>query len=147
MRSDDISRITLHDADDDVVAAALVGDGLDAANAQRARLCDVVALCVFARDASGAVVGGAVGRTWGECCELRQLWVDAAHRGRGLGSRLYEAFERRAIERDCRLAYLDTFSFQARPFYEARGYVVALEIRGFDAGVSKYTMTRVLRAG
>ena len=85
-----------------------------------------------------------MGRTWGECCELRQLWVATGHRGRGIGSRLVRAAERRAIERGCRLVYLETFSFQAKPFYEELGYKVALEIRGFDDGIVKYTMTRDL---
>ena len=92
----------------------------------------------------GTVVGGAVGRTWGACCELRQLWVAPGYRGQGVGSRMVRMFERRAGERGCRLAYLDTFSFQARPFYEALGYEVVLEIEGFSDGISKYTMTHSL---
>ena len=143
MRDDATLTITVHD-DDTPAEAAIVGAGLDAANKAAARLGDVRPLAVLARDPAGDVVAGAVGRTWGECCELCQLWVAEARRGQGIGDRLLRLFEGRAIERGCRLLYLETFSFQARPFYEARGYDVVLEIAGFDTGVSKYTMTRRL---
>jgi N-acetylglutamate synthase-like GNAT family acetyltransferase len=92
----------------------------------------------------GEVVGGAIGRTWGECCELQQLWVSAEHRHRGVGGRLLQEFERRAQERGCRLVYLNTFKFQAPLFYKAHGYEVAFEVQGFTHGVVKYTMTRAL---
>ena len=67
--------ISVHDALPEP-ETTLVGDGLDASNAAAAPLQQVMPLACCARRASGAVVGGAVGRTWGECCELQQLWVD-----------------------------------------------------------------------
>jgi ribosomal protein S18 acetylase RimI-like enzyme len=101
-------------------------------------------LSAFARLASGEVVGGAVGRTWGGCCELQQLWVHPAHRRRGLGTRLVRAIEAHARQRGCRLVHLDTFSFQAPDLYRALGYEARLEIAGFAPGVVKYTMVRML---
>ncbi len=136
-------RLTVHDDEMPVEAAAVVA-GLEAANEQVAALRDVRPLSVFVRDPGGLVIGGAVGRTWGDCCELRYLWVEARQRGNGIGTRLLRALEARATERNCRLVYLETFSFQARPFYEGLGYQVALEITGFAAGVSKCIMTRRL---
>ncbi len=142
-RSIDIVHLTVHDHDA-LPEAALVEAGLDATNAAIDALRNVRPLLVFAREPADTVIGGAVGRTWGACCELRQLWVASSHRGTGIGSRLVRAVERRAIERGCRLLYLETFSFQAKPFYEKLGYKVALEIRGFDDGIVKYMMTRDL---
>jgi GNAT superfamily N-acetyltransferase len=135
--------LTVHD-EEIPEATAIVVDGLEAANAAFAPLRDVRPLSAFARDDAGTVIGGAVGRTWGECCELRFLWVATSQRGQGLGSRLVRAFERRAAERGCRLVYLETFSFQARPLYERLGYTAVLEITGFAEGVAKSMMTRVL---
>ena len=106
--------------------AAAVDDGLAEAN-QATPLQDVRRLSALARH-QGEIVGGAIGRTWGQCCELQQLWVSTEHRRRGVGSRLLQAFERRAQERGCRLVYLDTFSFQAPVFYKAHGYAVAHEV-------------------
>ncbi|MFO1324831.1 MAG: GNAT family N-acetyltransferase [Burkholderiales bacterium] len=124
--------------------ARVVDAGLAEANLAAAPLDKVKALSCFARDASGAVVGGAVGRTWGECCELQQLWVAPAHREQGVGARLVRRFEARARERGCRTFYLTTFSFQAPAFYKALGYSAAHEIRGFPSGIGKYLMTRTV---
>lgn len=132
---------TVHD-EDGLPEAALVEAGLDAKNAAEAALRNVRPLVVFAREQAETVLGGAVGRTWGECCELRQLWVADSYRLSGLGTRLVREFERRARERGCRLLYLETFSFQAKPFYEKLGYQVAAEIKGFENGIVKYLMTR-----
>jgi GNAT superfamily N-acetyltransferase len=122
--------------------AALVDAGLGAANEAAAPLHEVRRLACIARTADGTVVGGAVGRTWGECCELQQLWVEPAHRRRGLGAQLVRAFEGRAQQRGCRTFYLDTFSFQAPRLYRSLGYEVRLELRGFGHGIVKYTMVR-----
>lgn len=122
--------------------AGIVDHGLGEANDAAAPLHEVRRLSCFARLPSGAVVGGAVGRTWGECCELQQLWVDPAHRKRGIGARLVRLFEARAAARGCRTFYLETFSFQAPAFYESLGYRVATEFRGFPHGIAKYVMVR-----
>ncbi|MFZ5550532.1 MAG: GNAT family N-acetyltransferase [Pseudomonadota bacterium] len=136
-------RVSVHDQPDKA-AAAIVDNGLGEANELAAPLDEVRPLQCFVRDGDGRVLGGAVGRTWGECCELLQLWVEPAQRQRGLGSRLMQAFEQRAVERGCRVVYLDTFTFQAPAFYRRHGYEPALEIAGFGHGIVKYTMQRRL---
>jgi ribosomal protein S18 acetylase RimI-like enzyme len=132
------------DVRDDVppAEAAVVDAGLDAHNVASAPLDDVQPVSCFARLASGEVIGGAVGRTWGRSCELRQIWVAEAHRGRGLGTRLLRAFEARAAERGCGTFYLETWTFQARGFYEALGYEVRLAIEGHAPGIAKFVMMR-----
>jgi len=136
--------LTTHD-DPPAELCRVVDAGLGEANDKAAPLDDVRPLATFARLASGEVVGGAIGRTWGSCCELQQLWVHADHRRRGLGARLLQAFEARAQARGCQTFYLETFSFQAPAFYRSQGYEVALELAGFAPGIVKYTMLR--RAG
>jgi ribosomal protein S18 acetylase RimI-like enzyme len=132
------------DVHDDVpeLEGRLVDHGLGEANDAAAPLDEVRRLSCFARLPSGAVVGGAVGRTWGECCELQQLWVDPAHRRRGVGARLVRMFEERAASRGCRTYFLETFSFQAPAFYESLGYRRATEFRGFPHGIVRYVMVR-----
>jgi ribosomal protein S18 acetylase RimI-like enzyme len=124
--------------------AAVVDAGLGAANDAAAPLHQVQPLAAFVREADGAVIGGAVGRTWGTCCELQQLWVDAAWRRRGLGARLVRAFEQRAQQRGCVTFYLETFSFQAPSLYRGLGYEERLAIGGFAPGIRKFTMVREL---
>lgn len=123
----------------------VVDQGLDNSNAAAAPLHEVRPLSCFARLEDGAVVGGAIGRTWGRCCELQRLWVHPAHRHLGMGTRLVRQFEEAAAARGCSTFYLDTFSFQARPFYERLGYEARLEIGGFAPGVIKYIMVRIDR--
>jgi ribosomal protein S18 acetylase RimI-like enzyme len=120
--------------------AAIVDAGLGDANAAAAPLHEVRPLACIARRPGGEVVGGAVGRTWGSACELQQLWVDSAHRRRGIGAQLVREFERRARARGCRTFYLETFSFQAPSLYRSLGYAVRLELHGFGHGIVKYTM-------
>jgi GNAT superfamily N-acetyltransferase len=134
-------RFTVHDTVPEP-EGALVDAGLDASNAAAAPLQDVVPLSCFARLPSGAVVGGAVGRTWGECCELQQLWVDEARRRQGIGADLVRAFEAHAQARGCRTYYLETFSFQAPSLYRSLGYEVAVALEGFGPGIVKYLMVR-----
>jgi GNAT superfamily N-acetyltransferase len=80
-------------------------------------------LALLLRDpASGALGGGLLarmGRGW-MFVELLVLPDDA--RRRGLGSRLLGMAEAAAAEHGCRGVWLDTFSWQARPFYEKLGY-------------------------
>ena len=125
---------------------AVVYAGLDQYNFAEPEIHRVKPLGVFARDASTKVKGGAVGRTWGQCCELQQLWIAEEARSQGIGNEMMSRFEKEAQRRGCLLIYLDTFSFQARPFYEKRGYSVAMETQGFTNGIVKYTMHKRLAA-
>ena len=137
--------ISVHD-DLPAAEAAVIDAGLDAANAAAAALHEVRPLACFARLPSGVVVGGAVGRTWGACCELQQLWVEPAQRRRGLATRLVRAFEARAQARGCRVFYLETFSFQAPALYRSLGYATRHVIEGFAPGVAKFLMLREIDA-
>jgi GNAT superfamily N-acetyltransferase len=126
--------------------AAGVDSGLDDANHAAAPLAEVQPLCCLAHDGNGRLVGGAVGRSWGRCCELQQLWVRPASRRQGVATRLVQAFEACACERGCTLAYLETFSFQAPALYLALGYAVSTELKGFPQGIVKYLLVKHLPA-
>ena len=97
-------------------------------------------LAAFATDADRRVVGGAVGRTWGLCCELLELWVEERYRKVGVGSRLLRDFEAGARARGCSIFYLTTLSFQAPGFYRRHGYDVLARIEGYPDGIVKYLM-------
>jgi GNAT superfamily N-acetyltransferase len=124
--------------------AAVVDDGLESANVAAVDFGGVRPLACVARSRSGEVLGGALGRTWGACCEIQKVWVAPSHRRHGIGRRLIELFEQEARGRGCNLLYLETFSFQAPGLYQDLGYKVACEFRGFPGGVAKLIMRKDL---
>ena len=65
------------------------------------------------------------------CCGL--LWVDESLRGKDVGTQLITEAEEEAKARGCRYALVDTFSFQARPFYERMGYNMQMALEDYIA--------------
>jgi GNAT superfamily N-acetyltransferase len=128
----------------DADAARVVDSGLGDANDAAAPLHEVQPIACFLRDADGVVVGGAVGRRWGVCAELQQLWVRPDLRRQGLGARLVRAFEARAAQHGCTLVYLETFSFQAPRLYASLGYQLRHSLEGFGHGIAKHLMVHPL---
>ena len=70
------------------------------------------------------------------------LWLTEQLRGRGLGRRLLLAAEAVAIKRGCRGAWLGTFDFQARGFYERLGYTVFAELANFPDRHTHYHLLK-----
>jgi GNAT superfamily N-acetyltransferase len=123
---------------------AAVRGALRAANAAAGFPHDSRRLAVLLRDAAGAVVGGLWGRTGWSWLYVENLAVPPALRGAGWGRRLLGAAEAEARARGCIGARLDTYSFQARGFYEGLGYVVAGEIADCPPGQTRWTMSKRL---
>jgi GNAT superfamily N-acetyltransferase len=95
---------------------------------------------------SDTVIGG----LWGETmfCHLHVdvLFVPESLRGVGVGRQLMRQAESEAIRRGCVGAWLDTYSFQARGFYERLGYTVFGTITDYPPGHSRFFLQKVLRA-
>jgi GNAT superfamily N-acetyltransferase len=136
------SPITYDDCPAD--AARVIDAGLGDFNDAAAPLHEVRPLSCVARDGEGVVVGGAIGRRWGHCAELLQLWVREDLRGSGLGRRVLLAFEQNAAQQGCSVVVLETFSVQAPRFYAALGYRAEYERRTYPHGISKVFMTKTL---
>ena len=100
----------------------------------------------FLRDENGVVLGGLLGHIWAGWLHVRTLSVATPMRGRGFGRELIKRAELYAIERGCTDAYLDTFSFQAQPFYEKLGYRVFGMLENHPVGHQHYFMTKKLDA-
>jgi ribosomal protein S18 acetylase RimI-like enzyme len=123
---------------------AFIDDGLGTSNEAVAPLHEVKPLSCFARSETGEVIGGAIGRSWGDCCELQQLWVAPAHRHKGIATQLIGAFEAHAQCRGCTSFYLETFTFQAPALYESLGYAIAYEHNVYPHGIVKYVMVKLI---
>jgi len=96
------------------------------------------------RDKAGALHGALYGSIVWDWFHINVLWVAEQLRGKGHGGMLLQHGEKVAAERDCRYIKLHTFSFQARPFYEAHGYRVIAETPDFPPGHAQYLMFKDL---
>ena len=101
-------------------------------------------LTIFLRNAEGVVVGGVKGATSRGWLHVGLLVVREEARRHGWGRRLLAAAEDEAWLRGCRNVYLDTFSYQARPFYEKQGYVVFGTLDDYDGGHQLYFLRKRL---
>ena len=127
-------------------AAADVGllrSGLIADNEPFLGPADFRNLAVLARSA-GVLDGGLIGETARGFLFVDLFWVAPGRRGAGLGARLLAAAEAEALRRGCHAAWLDTYDFQARPFYERHGYRLFGELPGFRDGHRRYYMVKDL---
>ena len=98
----------------------------------------------FLRDEAGEVLGGLLGEIWAGWLHIRTLALAAPARGQGFGRELMQRAERYARERGCTNVFLDTFSFQARPFYAKLGYRVFGVLENHPAGHQHFFMTKRL---
>lgn len=105
---------------------------------------EYVDLALVGRDDDGAVVAAALGEAGRGWLHVSVVWVDERLRGQGFGTQLVNAMEAEAIRRGCRGAYLDTFSYQARPFYEKLGYEVFGTLDDYPAGHQRFYMRKKL---
>ncbi len=101
-------------------------------------------IAVLARDRAHTLVAGAVGTLNWNWLHVGLLWVSEPCRHTGLGSRLMSEIERVAADRGCTHAHLDTFSYQARPFYERRGYHVFGVLDNYPPGQHRFFTQKAL---
>ncbi len=99
-------------------------------------------LCIAIRGEDGSHAGGLWGGTFYDCLAIELLVVPEALRGQGLGRAMLERAEQEARARGCIGAWLDTFSFQARGFYEKLGYGLAGTIADHPIGGARYFLMK-----
>jgi ribosomal protein S18 acetylase RimI-like enzyme len=122
----------------------VVVDHLDTYNVAVTGLAEFAEVNLFLRDGDDEVVGGLLGAVWGGVLYVRFLWVGGPRRGQGLGRRLLEEAERRAIAHGCRHVFLDTFSFQAPGFYEKLGYRIYATAEDWPVGHAHHFLRKDL---
>ena len=90
------------------------------------------------------IVGGLWGIGYYGWLFIELLVLPDMMRGQGVGTSLMDRAEAAARAQDCVGVWLDTFSFQARGFYEKRGYTVFGTIDDYPPGESRYWMKKLL---
>jgi GNAT superfamily N-acetyltransferase len=86
---------------------------------------------------------GATLYCWG-ILSVDVVWVAEQHRNKGLATKLMSAVEEEATKLGCTLAHLDTFDFQARTFYEKRGYTLFGTLDDCPPGHQRFFLKKVL---
>lgn len=104
-----------------------------------------IALNYGIKDEAGRVIAGILGvlYCW-NCLSVEALWTDEDFRGRGLGTALMTRIESEARKSGALLSHLDTFDFQAKDFYERRGYTVFGVLDGCPPGRKRFYMRKTL---
>ena len=100
----------------------------------------------FVKTDEGEILGGLLGQIWAQWLSIATLAVREPFRGRGYGTKLLARAEGYALESGCTNAWLSTFSFQARPFYERLGYRLFGTLEDCPKGHSLFFMTKRLTA-
>ena len=107
---------------------------------------DYKPLVLTIEDTDKHVVCGLWGRTSYGWLFVELLLIPEALRREGLGRQILLRAEQEAVSRGCHSAWLDTYQFQARGFYERLGYSCFGELTDYPEGFSRYFMKKKLGA-
>jgi len=124
-------------ADRDAIAAPLRAYNLD-----HVPTLAIQPLVIALRDEHGHTIGGLWGETGLDWLHVDLLAVPESLRGQDIGTALMQRAEAMARDRGCIGAWLDTFAFQARGFYEKLGYSVFGEIPDYPVGGARYFLRK-----
>lgn len=94
--------------------------------------------------ATNQILGGLWGSTAYGYLHVDMLILPESLRRRGIGTDLMRKAEEEALRRGCHGAYLETFDFQARGFYEKLGYTLFGQLENTPPGHKRYFMKRAL---
>lgn len=99
-------------------------------------------VAIVIRDETGAIVGGLWGVTGYRWLFVQYLALPSQLRGQGRGRELMKAAEAEAKRHGCIGVWLDTFSFQARGFYERLGYRAFGQIDDYPPGETRFFLSK-----
>jgi GNAT superfamily N-acetyltransferase len=97
------------------------------------------------RNDEGTLVAGLNGKLYWNWLFVDHLWIAESERGKNLGSKLLTQAEAYARSEGCSAVHLDTFSFQARGFYEKLGYRQFAELENYPTGHSRHFLWKPLK--
>jgi ribosomal protein S18 acetylase RimI-like enzyme len=131
-----------HDLSPDEIDA--IEDNLYNHNRQAVGRSDGEGLGFVIQDETGRTIAVAAGYSWAGTSELKQMWVDEAHRGRGYARALLEAFVTEAASRGVRRIWLASYDFQAPAMYEKAGFKRMAEFEGWPEGHTNVILCKTL---
>jgi GNAT superfamily N-acetyltransferase len=99
-------------------------------------------VAIVVRDDADTVTGGLWGKIGYRWLFVEFLAVSPALKGQGIGRDLMQRAEALAREAGCIGIWLDTFSFQARGFYEKLGFAHFGTIEDFPPGHERFFLSK-----
>jgi len=99
---------------------------------------------VMARDIAGVLQGGIRATCYWNTLHLELLWLSEDARGSGVGRKLIDQAEAFAVENNCENAFVETTSWQAKPFYEKNGYRLMATLHNRPKGHSTHYLSKLL---
>lgn len=133
-------KITTHPTHDEINE---IYEGLLTHNLHYIHMDQYTPLAVFKED-NDKKIGGITGDILGNWLRIRYLWVDKAYRGKNIGIELLHAMENAAKEKGAKYAEVDTFSFQALPFYQKQGFEIFGTLENYPISDKKYYLRKDL---
>jgi GNAT superfamily N-acetyltransferase len=138
------ARIVVEESDPSVNEVVL--EGLRAFNRRMADWPARQHFNVVLRDPENDVRGGMLASLSCDVMRIEDIFIEETYRAGGFGAQLMRAAESEGIRRGARLALVNTFSWQARPFYEKLGYRVFAEIPYRNGAVTLFWLQKSLCA-
>jgi GNAT superfamily N-acetyltransferase len=118
-------------------------NGLVAYNDEQAGEGGHCPLTVFVKDGE-RVIGGLTGAIYHRWLYIELFYLPKERRRGGLGTKLMRRAEDEARRRGCIGVHLNTFSFQARGFYEKLGYRLYGTLDDYPPGGARHSMFKRL---
>lgn len=99
---------------------------------------------VYLKGEDEKLIGGMTAFLSWNYLEIKYLWVDERHRGRGLAREIMQAGETAARNNKCEYALVDTFEFQALDFYLKQKFELVAELDGYLGKYKRYYLQKRL---
>lgn len=99
---------------------------------------------VFARNETKQIIGGIRALCFWNTLHIELLWLSESNRGKGIGKELIESAENFAQANNCEKVFVETSSWQAKPFYEKLGYIHIATLNGRPKGHASHYLSKDL---
>lgn len=99
---------------------------------------------VFARNGNNNITGGIRATCYWNTLHIELLWLSQECRGQGFGKILLVSAEEFAKNNNCEKVFVETTSWQAKPFYEKNGYNLIATLNDRPKGYASFYLMKNL---
>ena len=104
---------------------------------------DEIKFSIFVKD-NDKVVGGLRAICYWNTLHIELLWLDQSCRGQGVGEKVIKQAEQFAKENGYEKSFVETTSWQAKPFYEKMNYQLQYSIKDRPKGHDSFYLIKEL---